>query len=140
MVKGILADVNIQGHVDLLFDLLTSDAWLEFWQALGTEYATFSDVGLVPEAADAAVWQVCQDQGYVLITRNRNRKGTDSLEATIRARNTTECLPVLTIADADRFLNDRKYADDVVASLLQILFDIDSLRGTGRLYLPFYLS
>jgi hypothetical protein len=136
MVKGIVADVNIRGHVDFLFDLLTSDAWLEYWQALGIHYATFEDVGLDPEAADVEVWQVCQDRGYVLITSNRNRKGVDSLEATIRARNTSESLPVLTLADADRFRNDREYANDVVASLLERLLEIDSFRGTGRLYLP----
>lgn len=42
-MTGILADVNIQGHVDYLFHLLTSDAWVEFWQALGIRYVTFRD-------------------------------------------------------------------------------------------------
>ncbi|HVA46417.1 MAG TPA: DUF5615 family PIN-like protein [Pirellulales bacterium] len=78
-MTGILADVNIQGHVDFLVDLLTSDAWVEFWEALGIRYATFDDVGLDAESADAEVWQACQDKGYVLVTSNRNQKGPDSL-------------------------------------------------------------
>ena len=79
---------------------------------------------------------VCQDHDFVLITSNRNQKGPESLEATIRDRTTTESLPVLTLADAERFRHDREYADRVVASLLEILFEIDSFRGTGRLFLP----
>lgn len=134
-MTGILADVNIQGHVDFLFDLLTSDVWCEFWQALGIRYDRFGDLGLTT-SADAEVWQVCQDHGYVLITSNRNQKGPASLEATIRNRGTAQCLPVLTLADAERFRTDRDYAERVVASLLEIRFEIDSFRGTGRLYLP----
>ena len=135
-MTGILADVNIQGHVDLLIDLLTSETWIEFWQALGIRYATFADVGLDTDAPDDLIWQKCQDQDLVLITSNRNQSGPDSLEATIRARTTPESLPVLTMADAERFRNDRAYAEQVVASVLEKLLEIDSFRGTGRLYLP----
>src|SRR5579863_7927453 len=132
MVTGILADVNIQGHVDFLFDLLTSEAWFEFWHPLGIRYATFAELGLGAEAPDAVVWQACQDHGYVLITSNRNQKGPESLEATIRNHGTAESLPVLTLSDAERFRNDREYGERVVASLLEILLEIDSFRGTGR--------
>jgi hypothetical protein len=34
MVTGILADVNIQGHVDFLIELARSDEWIELWQFL----------------------------------------------------------------------------------------------------------
>ncbi|MGH7140160.1 MAG: DUF5615 family PIN-like protein [Pirellulales bacterium] len=135
-MTGILADANIEGHVEFLFDLLTSDAWIEFWQALGIRYATFEAIGLTADAADDVVWQACQDNGYVLVTSNRNQKGANSLEATIRDRTACDSLPVLTLADAERFRNDREYAELVVASLLEILFDIDTYRGAGRLYLP----
>lgn len=74
-MTGILADVNIQGHVDYLFRLLTSDDWGEFWQALGIRYVTFRDIGLNAEAPDAVVWQTCQDQELVLVTSNRNQRG-----------------------------------------------------------------
>jgi hypothetical protein len=45
-------------------------------------------------------------------------------------------LPVLTLADQDRVLRDRSYAGVVAERLLEILFDLDNLRGSGRLYLP----
>jgi len=135
-VKGILADVNIQGHVERLTSLMESEPWREFWEDLHLDYASFDDVGLPHDAPDADVWHLCQELGYVLITRNRNQDGPDSLEATIRAQNTAESLPVLTIADSERLLHGREYADRVVESLLEILMQIDALRGTGRLYLP----
>ncbi|HVA50546.1 MAG TPA: DUF5615 family PIN-like protein [Pirellulales bacterium] len=135
-MTGILADANIEGHLDFLFDLLTSKAWIEFWQALGIRYATFKEIGLAADDTDDVVWQCCQNNGYVLITSNRNQKGAASLEATIRERATSDSLPVLTLADAERFRNDREYAERVVASLLEILLDMDCYRGAGRLYLP----
>lgn len=136
MVTGILADVNIQGHVDFVMDLVKSDEWIEFWQHLNLTYGSFANVGLRAEASDAEIWQLCQDEGYLLITSNRNQAGTNSLEATIRAHSAADSLPVLTLADPERVRHDRVYAGRVVISLLQTLLDIDSLRGTGRLYLP----
>jgi hypothetical protein len=135
-VTGVLADINIQGHVRFLVQLLESDVWRELWQALDLHYAAFADVGLEEQATDAVVWELCQERGYVLITSNRNQKGSDSLEATIRLRSTAGSLPVLTLADPERLRQDRDYAGRVAASLLQTLFDMDSFRGTGRLYLP----
>lgn len=135
-MTGVLADINIQVHVEFLIELLKSEAWNELWRALDLHYATFADVGLDEEAPDAVVWELCQERGYVLITSNRNQKTADSLEATIRNRSTAESFPVLTLADPERVRNDREYAGRVAASLLQTLFDIDSFRGTGRLFLP----
>jgi hypothetical protein len=135
-VKGILADVNIKGHVEYLTALMKAEPWKEFWDDLGIERATFDELGLQHDATDAAVWEVCQNREYVLITRNRNRDGPDSLEATIQAHNTAESLPVLTIADTERLLHSREYAERVVESLLDVLMRIDGLRGTGRLMCP----
>jgi hypothetical protein len=135
-VKALLADVNIQGHVDLLVALMKADPWREFWEELGIAYLTFSDVGLDRRVTDATVWQLCQQQGFVLLTNNRNDDGPESLEATIRGHTAAESLPVFTIADAERVRHSRDYADRVIEGLLQALFRIDSLRGTGRLYLP----
>lgn len=96
----------------------------------------FGDVGLDREATDAEVWRVGQERGLALITGNRNSAGPDSLEATIRAYNTNQSLPVLTIGDTGRLKNNRDYAKEIVVSLLRVLIGIDELRGTGRLYLP----
>jgi hypothetical protein len=71
-----------------------------------------------------------------MITGNRNAEGPESLEMTIRQRNTPDCLPVLTLADPDRIQRDRQYAEAVVERLFDILIDSGVLRGTGRLYLP----
>jgi hypothetical protein len=72
----------------------------------------------------------------ILITGNRNAEGPDSLEVTLRMCNTAESLPVFTIADVDRVLNSKDYAERVVARLIDYLLEIDRYRGTGRLYLP----
>jgi hypothetical protein len=58
------------------------------------------------------------------------------LEATIRAENQPSSLPVITIADADRMLHDRLYAEKVAETLLDYLLRIDEVRGAGRLYVP----
>lgn len=136
MVTGILADVNIEGHVDYLINLAQSDEWIEFWQFLGLTYARFADLGLRDEASDAEVWQVCQDNGYVLVTGNRNDDGPNSLEATIRSRGTADSLPVLTLADPERVRRNRRYAGAIVLSLIETFMDMDASRGAGRLYLP----
>lgn len=136
MVKGVLADVNIEAHVDYLMALVRSAPWIDLWQELGLAYVTFADVGLEREAPDAEIWQRCQDTGHVLVTSNRNRDRPDSLEATIRARNTESSLPVLTIANTDRLRRDREYAHRIAVNLLGTLIDIEAARGAGRLYLP----
>jgi hypothetical protein len=70
----------------------------------------------------------------VLITNNRNDDSPDSLEATIRQHNTPNCLPVFTIGNLDNFRLNRAYAEQVLKRLFEYLLDIDSVRGTGRLF------
>lgn len=136
MVKGVLADVNIEGHVDYVMALVRAAPWADLWQELGLEYATFADLGLSHRDPDADIWQCCQDQGYVLITSNRNHDRPDSLEATIRARSTEQSLPVFTIADTERLRDSREHAQHIAESLLDALLRIETLLGAGRLYLP----
>jgi hypothetical protein len=135
-VKGILADVNIQGYVDLLVVRMRGEPWKLFWDYLGLSYFHFADIGLEPAELDSAVWETCQKQELVLITDNRNKKDLDSLEATIRTRNTLTSLPVFTIADVPHLRASQDYADRIIDKLLDSLLRIDALRGTGRLYLP----
>lgn len=136
MLKGVLADANIVGHVDLVMAIVRAEGWIDLWEELAIRYASFRDVGLDTDATDAAIWQLCQRDQYVLVTSNRNEDDPDSLESTIRSQNTAESLPVLTIADAERLRYSRDYVQQVAESLLAALIDIDALRGTGRLYLP----
>ena len=132
----IMADNDVVGHVRALVQLCESPPWAEFWHEAQCEFNSFADLGLAEDATDAQVWRACQENEVVLITGNRNAEGPQSLEVTIRQHNNDQCLPVLTLADQDRIFRDRRYAGTVVERLLEILFDLDNLRGSGRLYLP----
>ena len=72
-MRGVIADVNIQGQIDDLIRLLETDPWSIFWAELQISYFHFADVGLANETPDSQVWQVCQDEQLVLITDNRNQ-------------------------------------------------------------------
>ena len=135
-MKGILADINIQGHVDLLVVLMQAEPWKLFWDHLQVPYLHFDDIGLAPDALDSLIWETCQKEELVLITDNRTQSDPDSLEATIQTRNTTTSLPVFTIASVPHLRASRAYADRVIDRLLDSLLRMDTLRGTGRLYLP----
>jgi hypothetical protein len=101
-VKGIVADNNITGHFSRLLALLQAADRKDFWFHLALATPNFADIGLTDETPDRIVWEVCQRRELVLLTTNRNQHGPNSLEATIRACNTAESLPVLTIGNGDR--------------------------------------
>jgi hypothetical protein len=135
-VFALLADVNIEGHVQRLTSQMQTAAWRDLWDHLDIRAFRFADVGLAPDSSDWQVWQLCQQQQLYLLTNNRNDDGPDSLEATIRALNTNTSLPVFTLADADRVYHSKDYAERVIEALFDCLLRADSLRGVGRLYLP----
>jgi len=132
----IMSDNDVRGHVSRLMDICQGGPWAELWDELECAVCTFGDLDLLEDATDAAVWQACQQGGVLLITGNRNAEGPESLEITIRQRNTPNSLPVLTLADPDRIARDRVYAESVVERLFDVLIDIEMLRGAGRLFLP----
>jgi hypothetical protein len=82
------------------------------------------------------VWRTCQSEQLILITGNRNKRGPDSLEATIQSENQPDSLPVITIADLNRVVRDRLYAELVAERLLEKLIALDDFRGAGRIYVP----
>jgi hypothetical protein len=43
-MKGLVADANIQGHVEHLVECMQADAWAEFWQALGLVLLRIDDI------------------------------------------------------------------------------------------------
>lgn len=43
---------------------------------------------------------------------------------------------VFTIANTERLRSSREYAQSIAESLMDALIRIETLRGTGRLYLP----
>jgi hypothetical protein len=136
-VKGILADVNIQGQVDFLVAVMKAEPWKLFWDHLGLELFHFPDVGLAADSADSVVWDECQQRQLILITDNRNQHDADSLEITIRQRNTPSSLPVFTIGSLRRLQRERSYAQQVIEDMLDALLRIEDLRGIGRLFLPY---
>jgi len=135
-VNGIRADANCAGHLALLLRLFQEGWRHDVWEFLHLAPVSFADLGLPPDASDRAVWEVCQRAQVILLTANRNDDGPESLEATIQQHNTTDSLPVFTFANDQRVLRDRPYAEAVADRLIEVLFDIDRYRGTGRLYLP----
>jgi hypothetical protein len=135
-MPGLLADINVQGQVELLRLVLESSEWADLWASLQMGIATFAEVGLDRRAPDVEVWRLCQQRGLFLVTGNRNHDGEDSLEATIQRENTAESLPVFTLADPERVRHSRAYAEQAAVRLLDYLHEIDKYRGTGRLYIP----
>ena len=135
-MPAIMADHDIEGQVRALLRLLTSAAWYEVWHGLAIRVESFASLGLPENTPDAALWQFCQTQQIILITGNRNKDGTDTLETVIERHNTPTSLPVLTIGAPPRVLSSRAYAERVATRLLEVLLDVEQYRGTGRLYLP----
>jgi hypothetical protein len=135
-VIALLADMNVIRHVAYLAARMQAPAWREFWDYLDLRLINFADADLKSEDSDAVIWRRCQERQLILVTSNRNDDGPDSLEATIRTENTPLSLPIFTLADADEVLRNSHYAEEVVESIYDRLLRIDTLRGTGRLYLP----
>jgi hypothetical protein len=135
-VKGLLSDVNNVKQVRILLMLLHEEPRSLFWKHLDLIIPTFADLGLNPRSKDSEVWFKCQAEELLLITANRNADGPESLAATIRMHGTPQSLPVFTLADANRVIDERSYAEHVADRLLEYLYDIGNLRGTERLYLP----
>jgi predicted nuclease of predicted toxin-antitoxin system len=135
-VNGILADANCEGHLALLLRLFQEGWRHDVWEVLHLTPVSLSDLGLQADASDREVWEACRRAQVILLTANRNDDGPESLEATIQQHKTPASLPVFTLANDQRVLRDRLYAEVVAERLLELLFGIDSYRGTGRLYLP----
>jgi hypothetical protein len=129
----VLADNDVGGAVAILRRILESGdnaAWLELLEVVFTD---FESLGLLRSAPDRAVWQVCQASEAVFITGNRSG-GPDSLDQVILELSDGTSLPVMTIADPRRVSRDS--ADACALRLLDFLDRIESLRGTGRLFIP----
>ena len=80
-MQGLLADVNVEGHLPYIRRLLEArDLW-SLLVELKLRFVTFRDLQLPRNLDDRALWNRCQQDGWVLFTENRNREGPDSLEA-----------------------------------------------------------
>jgi hypothetical protein len=135
-MRGLLADINAEGAVTSVRFIWLSATWRDLWVGLGLSVEDFRTLGLPFDAPDQALWRTCQREQLVLITGNRNKRGPNSLEAVIERDNQSDSLPVITIANTNRVLRDRLYAEKVAEQLLDYLMRIDEVRGAGRLYVP----
>ncbi len=136
MAITLLADENIEGQVARITAEMRGDYWRPYWDDLNLRTVRFTDVGLVKGSPDSVLWQECQRQELYLLTDNRNGDGPDSLEATIRYHGKPDSLPIFTLSDSKKILRSRPYLDRVVESFYDQLLRIETLKGTGRLFLP----
>jgi hypothetical protein len=135
-MNGLLVDVGLRGHRNVLLGLFQQPSRSDIWKYLACDMPSFEDLGLALDSSDLVVWQTCQSRQFVLLTANRNERGMHSLERTIRTLNQADSLPVLTLASERRFTAEAEYKHRVADKVLEYLFEIDRFLGTGRLWVP----
>jgi hypothetical protein len=128
-----LVDHNFGGHAEILLGNIASQGWLEL---LPLRFVTFKEMNLSIESNDRVVWRTAQANQMILLTANRSMKGEDSLEQVLREENSVDSFPVITIGDADRFLADRAYRNRCVDRILEVVLDMQTWMGVGRLFIP----
>jgi hypothetical protein len=131
-VITILVDHDIEGQALTLWGTLAAEGWLTL---LPLQLVTFAQIGLPVDSSDRTIWRTAQARGMVLLTHNRNMRGDDSLEQTIREENTLAALPVVTIGRIDR-IRERSYRERCAVRLVEIGLDIETYLGVGRIFIP----
>lgn len=129
----LLVDHNIERHGQLLWGQFRPADWGAMQVAA---FRSLIECGLDPIADDRTIWKHCQANSLLLLTANRNERGSDSLQAVIREFNHADSLPVLTLADPDRVLRDAVYRELCAYRIADIALALDGVRGTGRLFIP----
>jgi hypothetical protein len=128
-----LIDHNLKGHALVLFGAIASQGWLDI---VSIQFVTFAEIELSINSDDRVVWRLAQENQMILLTANRSMKGKNSLEQVMREENTAISLPVITIGNADRLLNDSEYRERCVERLIEIVLNIDDYRGSMRIFIP----
>lgn len=128
-----LIDHNLKGHALVFFGAIASQGWLDI---VPIQFVTFDEMDLSIDSDDRAVWRLAQDNQMILLTANCSMKGKDLLEQVMGEENTSESLPVITVGNADRLLNDSEYRGRCVESLIEIVLDIDTYLGARRIFIP----
>ena len=128
-----LIDHNLKGHALILFGAIASQGWMDI---VPIQFVSFDEVKLAIDSDDKVVWRLAQQKQMVLLTANRSMKGKDSLEQTMREESTAKSLPVITIGNANRLLNDPQYRGRCVESLVEIALSLDDYRGSRRVFIP----
>ena len=128
----VLVDYNLTGYVVLFQGTLAAEGWLDL---LSIRFVTLKEAGLAADTSDPIIWQFAQAKRMLLLTANRNAKGENSLEQTIREESTSISLPVITIGNLDRLV-EREYRERCSARLADIVLSIDNYLGVSRLFIP----
>jgi predicted nuclease of predicted toxin-antitoxin system len=128
----ILVDHNVEGQATLLWGDLAKEGWLDL---LPLRLVTMREVGLPLDSNDREVWRFAQSQQMILLTGNRQMRGANSLERTVREENTATSMPVITIGNVERF-GERAYRQQCASRLIQVVINIDDYRGAGRIFIP----
>jgi hypothetical protein len=137
-MHGLLADVNLQGHLPYLRRLMEGQGALEILTEFGISLITFPELNLDRGTDDRTLWHYCQENDWILFTDNRNHDDEHSLEATILDSWREGRLPVLTLANKRKFEKSEAYATRVaqdVAELLIVAF-VDEIRNQPRIFVP----
>ena len=127
-----LVDHNMEGQAVLLLKTLETEGWLDL---VPLSFVTFDEVGLSVDSDDRTVWRCCQTNQMILLTDNRNMKGEDSLEQTLREENTTTSFPIVTVGNLDN-IKEREYREACAVRLMEIVLDLENCFGVGRLFIP----
>jgi hypothetical protein len=137
-MRGLLADVNVQGEVPYLLRLLIGMDLYWMLEALNLSFATFDDIGISQDLDDRSIWNLCQAEGWLLLTDNRNREGADSLGMTLADSWRDGQLPVVTISRKRRFAQEPEYAELVAKEIAEILFGVaqGEYRDQPRIFVP----
>jgi hypothetical protein len=128
-----LVDHNFKGHARILLGSIASQGWLDF---VPIRFVMFEEVGLSIDSNDRVVWRVAQAKQMILLTANRSMKDEDSLEQVMREENTQNSLPVVTIGNADRVLNDSSYRERCVDRIVEIAIYTVNYMGARRVFIP----
>ena len=141
-MRGLLADVNVQGQLLYIRQLMMN---LGLWPVLAElklELATFRDLDLLPHLDDRSLWNHCQQKGWALFTENRNHDGPDSLHATLMDSWRVGHLPVITLANKSKFNHSRSYSKQVAIDVAELLFGIKQgeYRDQMRIFVPLATS
>jgi predicted nuclease of predicted toxin-antitoxin system len=124
-----LIDHNLERYAVILLGKIASDGWLDL---IPIRFITFREIELSTDSSDRVVWQVAQNNQMILLTANRNMKGEDSLEKTLREDNTPNSLPIVTIGNLDRFRSEPGYRSQCTDRIIEILLDLENYTGVGR--------
>ncbi|NET62127.1 MAG: ACP S-malonyltransferase [Symploca sp. SIO2E6] len=128
----VLVDYNLTGYIVLFQGTLAAEGWLDL---LSIRFVTLEEAGLTADSDDRTIWRFAQSNQMLLLTANRNAKGENSLEQTIREESTSTSIPVITIGNLDRLV-EREYREQCSARLADIVLFLENYLGVSRLFIP----